>query len=482
MKYINQFRVVKEIKNIAKNFLSIGAANIVSQFLTFLVIAYYARILGVDKFGQISLAQSILTYFTMFTLFGFQTLGIKEVSKSEVSKENLAGNIIFLRLVCALIGFLIMVLIGSFTNKGTDFKGLMTIYGLTLFPLAFNIDWFYFGTKEMQYNAIYNVLKSALPFILTIIFLKDKNQIHLIPAFMVIGMTAASAFHAYVFYKIKKLKYKPVITADKIKFLILNSLPFLLSALLSLINGNIDSIIIGFMRTDGELGLYSSAYKVIYFLINLIAIIFTPFFPILIELFHNNKLRELKDTIDNLWKIIVMIAYPMLIGGILLSQQIIVLLFGEEFKEGYMVFSILLIYAFILFLRENYGYSLNAWNREKSYLKTVTISAVTNAVLNLMLIPAYGINAAAITTVLSEIINFALMKKEAEKVIKVPYLKYFLKLSPSIIVMGSQILIFKYIHVNVIINIVTAVIIYFISLIGFKYISKDEIKELIKRK
>lgn len=278
MKYINQFRVVKEIKNIAKNFLSIGTANIVSQFLTFLVIAYYARILGVDKFGQISLAQSILTYFTMFTLFGFQTLGIKEVSKNQISKENLAGNIIFIRLICALIGFLIMVLIGCFTNKGIDFKGLMAIYGLTLFPLAFNIDWFYFGTKEMQYNAIYNVLKSAFPFILTIIFLKNKNQIYLIPAFMVIGMAAASAFHAYVFYKVKKLKYKPAITVDKVKFLILNSLPFLLSALLSLINGNIDSIIIGFVRTDRELGLYSSAYKVIYFLINLIAIIFTPFF------------------------------------------------------------------------------------------------------------------------------------------------------------------------------------------------------------
>ncbi|KYH30140.1 colanic acid exporter [Clostridium thermopalmarium DSM 5974] len=482
MKYINQFRVVKEIKNIAKNFLSIGTANIVSQFLTFLVIAYYARILGVDKFGQISLAQSILTYFTMFTLFGFQTLGIKEVSKNQISKENLAGNIIFIRLICALIGFLIMVLIGCFTNKGIDFKGLMAIYGLTLFPLAFNIDWFYFGTKEMQYNAIYNVLKSAFPFILTIIFLKNKNQIYLIPAFMVIGMAAASAFHAYVFYKVKKLKYKPAITVDKVKFLILNSLPFLLSALLSLINGNIDSIIIGFVRTDRELGLYSSAYKVIYFLINLIAIIFTPFFPILIELFHNNNLRKLKNTVDDLWKIITMIAYPMLVGGILLSKQIIILLFGEEFKEGHIVFCILLIYAFILFLRENYGYSLNAWDREKSYLKIVTISAVVNAILNLILIPFYGINAAAITTVLSEIINFALMKKEAEKVIRVSYLKYFVKLSPAIILMCAQILIFKYTHINVIINIITAVIIYFISLMSFKYISKDEIVELMKRK
>lgn len=125
---------------------------------------------------------------------------------------------------------------------------------------------------------------------------------------------------------------------------------------------------------------------------------------------------------------------------------------------------------------------MNAWDREKSYLKIVTISAVVNAILNLILIPFYGINAAAITTVLSEIINFALMKKEAEKVIRVSYLKYFVKLSPAIILMCAQILIFKYTHINVIINIITAVIIYFISLMSFKYISKDEIVELMKRK
>lgn len=154
---------------------------------------------------------------------------------------------------------------------------------------------------------------------------------------MVIGMAAASAFHAYVFYKVKKLKYKPAITVDKVKFLILNSLPFLLSALLSLINGNIDSIIIGFVRTDRELGLYSSAYKVIYFLINLIAIIFTPFFPILIELFHNNNLRKLKNTVDDLWKIITMIAYPMLVGGILYLSKLLYCLV-RNLKKGILFF------------------------------------------------------------------------------------------------------------------------------------------------
>lgn len=472
---------MKKIKSIGKNFLSISAANILSQLMTFLVVAYYARILGVDKFGIISLAQSILTYFTMFTLFGFQTLGTKEVAKQDKSKETLCGNIIFIRFVCAIVSFLILIAIGSLSNKGSEFRNVVILYGLTLFPLSFNIDWFYSGIKEMQYNGIYNILKTGIPFILTIALFKDASQMYFIPLFMVVGMILASAFHAYIFYKKKNLKYKLDINKKRIRYLVLSSLPFVISALLSVINGNIDSIMIGFMRSDRELGLYSSSYKIISFLINFIALIFTPFFPIIIELFNSGDKKQLEKIIDSLWKIIIMIACPLLVGGILLSKPIIILLFGMEFKDAYISFSLLLIYIFILFLRENYGYSLNAWNKEKDYLVIVTISALINIILNAILIPMYGINAAAITTIFSEIINFALMKKKAEEIIKVPYLKYFIKAVPSLIAMTAEVILLKYLDVNVLINIAFAIIVYGVSLILFKYLSKEEIHSILKR-
>lgn len=472
---------MKKIKSIGKNFLSISAANILSQLMTFLVVAYYARILGVNKFGIISLAQSILTYFTMFTLFGFQTLGTKEVAKQDKSKETLCGNIIFIRFICAIVSFLILIAIGSLSNKGSEFRNVVILYGLTLFPLAFNIDWFYSGIKEMQYNGIYNILKTGIPFILTIALFKDASQMYFIPLFMVVGMILASAFHAYIFYKKENLKYKLDINKKKIRYLVIGSLPFVISALLSVINGNIDSIMIGFMRSDRELGLYSSSYKIVSFLINFIALIFTPFFPIIIELFNLGDKKQLEKIIDSLWKIIVMIACPLLIGGILLSKPIIILLFGIEFQDAYISFSLLLIYIFILFLRENYGYSLNAWNREKDYLIIVTISALINIILNAILIPMYGINAAAITTIISEIINFALMKKKAEEIIKVSYLKYFIKIVPSLIAMTAEVTLLKYLDANVLINIALAIIVYGVSLIGFKYLSKDEIYSILKR-
>nr|WP_242946856.1 polysaccharide biosynthesis C-terminal domain-containing protein [Clostridium haemolyticum] len=62
-------------------------------------------------------------------------------------------------------------------------------------------------------------------------------------------------------------------------------------------------------------------------------------------------------------------------------------------------------------MRENYGYSLNAWNKENKYLKSVIISSLTNLILNLIFIPIYGIIAASITTLVSEVLNFFYYEK-----------------------------------------------------------------------
>src|SRR3712207_6567235 len=170
------------------------------------MIAYYARILSIEGFGRINLAQSIITYFTMITLFGFQTLGTREVSKNKNNKEELLGNIIITRLIVALICFFMVMAIAFTTNKGVIFRNILIVYGLTLFPLAFNIDWFYSGIQQMQHNAIYNVLKSGIPFLLICILFRSEKNIIFIPIFTLCGLLFAAIYHIIVIKRKTLLK------------------------------------------------------------------------------------------------------------------------------------------------------------------------------------------------------------------------------------------------------------------------------------
>jgi O-antigen/teichoic acid export membrane protein len=201
----------------------------------------------------------------------------------------------------------------------------------------------------------------------------------------------------------------------------------------------------------------------------------------LVDLFHKKEISKLEKLTDNLAKVVIMVILPITIGGILLSKEII-LLFGQKYITAYLPFSILMIYTFLLFIRELYGYGLNAWHMEKKYLRVVAVSALINLTLNLIFTPRFGMNIAAIITVISEVINFILMKHYAEKVVKINSFKYILKALIPTLIMTAFVLLFKYLNVNIIINIIVAAIVYIAAIIGFKYMSIDEIKSFLLRK
>nr|WP_279233259.1 flippase [Hathewaya massiliensis] len=465
-----------------RNLFSLGFSNIFAQLFAFLFITYYTRTLSKDLVGVINLSQAILVYFTMMTLYGLQTYGTKEVAKNKDDKgkiQSLVGNIIGLRLIIAMISFLLIILIAIFANKGTVFTYVLIIYGITLFPIAFNIDWFYSGISEMQYNARYNIVKSIIPVIILVLFLNGDEKFYIIPIGTFMGMLMASIYHLIVYRKKSyelTIKFKPHSNIYYLKA----AFPFFLSGMLSMINCNVDTIIIGFLRSDSELALYSTGYKIIFFLISLISIIYIPIFPNLISYYSNKEFEKLKELLSYLSKIIVMIAVPIFIGSIMLSKEIIVFLFKERYLDSYVSFNILSFYILILFFREIYAYSLNAWGKEKVYLKIVSISSLLNLILNFILIPKFGINAAAITTVISEILNFILMRKVASSEIKITYSKYFIKIIPSVLVMILFIKVFSPFHV--LIKIIGTIIVYFISILVFRYISIEEIKKIIRNK
>jgi O-antigen/teichoic acid export membrane protein len=470
------------INKVVKNFLSISFANLVSQVLTFLVVAYYAHILGPNEFGDLSTVQALMLYFTMFVMLGLQTYGTREVSKAEANINYTVGNIALLRVIAFFISYIILFVFSFFNKGNTVFNNLLLLYGITLLPSALNLEWVFSGLQEMQHNAMYNLIKTILPCVLIFIFFKNKQQIFLIPIFTSAGLFAALIYQLYIYFINKRFNFLIKLKFENFIQYIRFGLPFMMSGILAMINCNVDRIVIRFTRSAWEAGVYSAGYNIIMFLTNIVTLIFIPFFPLLIKFYHTKELQELKKIIDNIVRIIALIAVPIFVGGVLLSKEIILLLFGEKYLGGHVSFAILMIYILILFIREIYGYCLNAWNLERKYLKIVFISSMVNLILNLVFTRYYGMNIAAIITVLSEVINLFLMRRFANNVLKIHVLKQFRNTLVPTIIMGVAIIVLKYLNINVLVNVFVAMIIYFAAVIKFKYISIEELRMLISKK
>ena len=474
--------MVFKINRIAKNFLSIGFANIISQLLVFLIGAYYARILGAGNFGNISVVQAIMIYFTMICLLGLQTYGTREISKNRNNAGTIVGDILSFRLIAAMFCFVAIIILAFMSGSDIVYRTLFILYGLTIFPAALNIDWVFTGTENMHFNAVYSIIKNIIPFAFILMFLKSSKDVNMIPLFTLAGLIVGMFYQAYAYIYKEKLTVSIKLNLNKAKNYFLWGLPFLLSGILAMVNCNVDRIIIKYTRTSFEAGIYSSAYYIVLFLTNVVTIIFVPVFPKLINYFHEKKFKELKNITDNISKVIVMVCVPAAVGGILLSKSIILLLFGQEYYTAYVPFSILMIYVLLLFLREIYGYGLNAWNKEKTYLNIVLFSSMTNLILNLIFTPRYGMNIAACITVLSEIINFILMKKYAERVVNVNILKHLVKITLPTAIMALSIVLLGFLNINVLVIILVAIIVFFTSVVIFKYFSVSDIKAFVVKK
>lgn len=467
-------KAVASINKVAKNLLSVGFSNIASQFIAFLMIAYIARVIGKEGFGVINLAQAMITYFSIFTMFGLQTYGLREISKAKDNNSRIVSEILIIRIVLFVISYGLLLFIALLVHKDYSFKLLLVLYGVTLLPTALNTDWYFSGIQEMQHNAVYNIVRNLIPFGAVVLYVKEPGQIAYIPVFTLLGIVIATVYQ-YVILKRSGVKLSFRFSGTPFRRLLKSGFPFFLSGILAMVNTNIDRVVIGFSRTDSELGVYSAAYNIILFLTNVVAIIFIPVFPLLIKYYNSSLKGELLALANKIAKFIALFIIPVAVGGIILAQPIMVLLFGRDFAEAAGPFRILLVFSILLFIREIFGYQLNAWNREKDYLKVVTVSSLVNLVLNVTLTPRYGIYMAAGINIISEMINLLLMRKSAGVVVPTPITPYVLKALLPSLAMGIA-LVFLKAWLPVLVNILIAICIYFVFVLLFKLVTLSEIK------
>lgn len=461
---------------LSKNFLSTSAANIMGQLIGFISLTYYSNMLGEYNYGVITYAQQYILYLTTIVLFGVQTFGTKLIVNKEKDEGILLNELSSFRLIIAILSCVICMIISIVLFKNITLSIILILWSIILIPTAYNFDWYFAGIQDMKHNAIYNLLKTVIPAIVIFIFLKDtKYNIYLIPLAMVLGVLFGAIYHRVILYR-KNLKIKFTMSKSKFKMYFAMGIPFLLSGLLAMVNGNFDKIILGANDEFNDLGVYQSAYNLVNFIIAFIGILFLTLFPVIVRSYRDRKAGILK-TVS---KIVFVIIIPISLGIFSLAEEIILLVFDSKRIGAVIPLKILMVYIFILGVREVYAYALNAFGMEKIYLKIVLISASANIILNIILTPKYGYIMAAVITTVTEVINLVLMRNSIRTVMKFNDFKEVGKVMIPALIMTGSIYILKEFTKSIFIIIPFAIIIYFAFIFGLKIININEIKETLR--
>jgi O-antigen/teichoic acid export membrane protein len=383
-----------------KNIVILSSGEIISRGINFLSFAYLARAISISDFGTIGFGTALVNFLLNLVNFGLDRICLKEVSQNRELASNYLINISLIRIVLSCISFFIYLLILFFNS---NFSLPLVLLGLTIFSTGLSLNYFAKAIEYFKIITINQILISILTIVLYFIFVRNIEDF-IIAVLILIGVSFTS--NILILLKLKKYitNVRNKFSLNLIKQLVLDSFPLFISSLMVAIYYFADTIMLGFIRTEYEVGIYSASNKVFLLLIIPFNIIVSVFLP---KIAKNIKLVDR----NFLYYYVLMILIGVFLGitTYLFAPEIIIFVFGNSFLSSVPPLKILALNTILVGINMSIGDPLTVWGKQKQYLIAVSIGAFTNIILNLIFIPKFSYNGAAFTTLLSELSVFIIL-------------------------------------------------------------------------
>ncbi len=418
--------------SLKKNALLNDVRLALSFLLPLVTFPYVSRILGTDGIGKVEFANSFAQYFVLFTALGIPTYGIREVSRVRDDSFLLSKTVAELSLILVFTVFAGYVVYFScifFIPFFNSEPRLFLIVAPTIILSDFSFEWFYQGIENQRYITVRYIFIKLVQLALIFLFIK-KSADYLKYALILVSLNAASSvfnivhlrkYVHFVPYKCLELKkhFHPILV-------------IFASVVAVSIYTQLDTVMIGFFRGNGEVGVYTAANRVVRIIIALVTSLSSVIIPKLVNALGNNQFDEYKNLLNKSLSFVLLLALPCIFGILVCADDIILLFAGNGFKNA--IFSIRLLCPIILVvgLASFVGLQVLYANRkEKYYTVAVSVAAAVNFASNFIMIPRLGQIGAVAGTLIAEAVGLCIMSflgrvflREAE--LKVCMWKYVL--------------------------------------------------------
>ncbi len=464
-------------QTIIKNIFWLGLSQLGSRLFRIIIIIYAARILGAAEYGIFAYILSFAGFFAIFANLGITPLLTKNTATHPKQRNEYFATSFWLIAFLLLAVTLIIVFIAPHiihiekAKMLIPFIALLVIFdGLRNLAIAFLR-----GLEKMEKEALILIAMNATimvtGFIVLSILPSSESLI-----FSYVASVGASVILSIIILRNQFVKifhfFKKKLACQIIK----DAWPIAFSGVLGSFMLNTDIIMLGWWRTVEEIGYYSISQRIVGALYAMPAFLAAGIFPALSRLVKQNNRQKAKILSEKLITITFLVVIPLAIGGVILGQPIINLIFGAEYLPATPAFQILIIGIIIMFSGPLIFNIILAHNQQRRIIKYVAIGSLINIILNILLIPIYGIIGAAVTTIIAYTIYYSLIWKLIKKLTGIQVLFYLKKIIAATIIMGIFTFTLNQFDLNVMINIIASAGLYF----GILFLFKEKIiKEAI---
>jgi O-antigen/teichoic acid export membrane protein len=398
------------MKDVLKGSLILTSSNLAIRVLGYLYRVVAGRMLTPYEFGILNLALPIQYMVILLGSSGIAPTISKFVSECEAKKDFkkrdlvISSSLVFYTIIGIVLGFAFYVFspylgLYIFNEERAIVPLKIASIALPFGMLVAVYTGVFQGLKKMEYMGGTLVLEQVLRVVFAVLFM----SISLTALYAILGSTLGFIVVLPIAYMLFKKMGLGVSSPsfDEFKKIFRFSLPVSATALAAFVLAYVDILLLGYFLTANEVGIYSAASPTSRLVMAFSAALYAVMLPSVSETVAKKDSAQLKEYIRYAYKLSLAILLPITLLSILLSEQIITVLFGVRYAVAAAPFEILVIgTAFLGIFTLNSGIFQGA-GKPGIPMAVLVSTAFLDVLLNLILIPRFEIVGAATASTLS---------------------------------------------------------------------------------
>lgn len=427
------------MQSLKKNFIYNAILTMSGYIFPLMVYPYVSRVLGVANIGACNFVDSIVEYFTILSMMGMNTIGIREIAKCKNDQQkldNVFSQLFSLNTLTTITAIIILIIATNIVPKFAPYKDLLYIGVGKLFFNYMLINWFFQGLENFKYIAARTIFVKILFVISVFLFVKTETDVKLY--YFLVALTWAGNGIINFIYAKKYVSFNFTLKINKAiigSFFILGVYWFMNSMYTTL-----NVAFLGFATNDIEVGYYTTANKLLTVIMTMFTALTSVMVPRVSVALKSNDNSEAKALIRKAINALMLFAIPLIFFVFPFSQELIYLMSGKGYEGATTPLQIMTPLFFLV------GYdqiivlqTLLPMGKDKDILMNSILAASVGIISNIFLTLNFGKNGSAIVLILAELSVLLSSQFCVTKYLglKIPFkliIKHIIGFSPIIII------------------------------------------------
>ena len=391
--------------SLKKNFIMNVILTMSSFLFPLITFPYVSRILLPAGTGKVQFATSLITYFNIFAQLGIPIYGVRAVAKVRDNREELtrvAHELLIINLIMSLVAYLFLAFCLITVPKLQDERTLYILMSSNILLSAIGMEWMYKGLEKYTYITVVSIFFKFLALILMFMFIHVQQDYMVYGAISVFAAAGSSVVN--MIYARHHIDMKPVGGYDLMRHKTA-IMTFFAMACATTIYTNLDTLMLGFMKDEWEVGIYNASVKIKTILVSVVTSLGAVLLPRASYYVEQNNMDEFKRLGTKALTFVLLISIPITLYFILYAKQTILLVSGEAYLSSVPSMQWIMPTLILIGITNILGIQiLVPLGKENIVLQSEILGAVTDLVINALLIPKLGSVGAAVGTLMAELI------------------------------------------------------------------------------